>query len=273
MGQVEITVGDNGMVTFWLDNPGKLNALDEAMLATLTNGIRHHGTQAACRLIVIRGRHGTFCAGRDVAGLQRTEGSVPPDAMEQIRPARELAEALIDSPVPTVSAVTGRAVGLGMGMVVWCDMAICEKDATFSVPEARIGIPPSMIALSLARAIGPRATADLVLRGRTVGAEHASQIGLIQKVCESSSQIDAELAVMSSDVLRCSPAALSGSKRLLRETADMPFDNGFSRAIEVAATSLGSAEAIEGMDAFRSKRPPSWILEKSPPAADGLRAP
>lgn len=264
MGRVEIAVGDNGMVTFWLDNPGKLNALSEPMLATLTNGIRHHGAQAACRLIVVRGRNDTFCAGRDVAGLQRTEGSASPDALEQIRPARELAEALIDCPVPTVAAVAGRAVGLGMGMVVWCDMAICEASATFSVPEARIGIPPSMIALSLVRAIGPRATADLVLRGRTVGAGHASQVGLIQRVCEDASCIDAELAVLSSDVWRCSPAALRGSKRLMREISDMPFDDGFSRAIEVAAASLGSADAIEGMDAFRSKRPPGWTLAPTP---------
>ncbi|MET4575361.1 enoyl-CoA hydratase/isomerase family protein [Ottowia thiooxydans] len=264
MGRVEIAVGDNGMVTFWLDNPGKLNALNETMLATLTNGIRHHGAQAACRLIVIRGRNGTFCAGRDVAGLQRTEGSAPPDALEQIRPARELAETLIGCPVPTVAAVAGRAVGLGMGMVVWCDMAICETSATFSVPEARIGIPPSMIALSLVRAIGPRATADLVLRGRTVGAEHALQVGLIQKVCEDDSGIDTDLAALSSDVWRCSPAALRSSKRLLREITDMPFDDGFSRAIEVAAASLGSADAIEGMHAFRSKRPPTWTLTPTP---------
>lgn len=260
MGRVEIAVGDNGMVTFWLDNPGKLNALNETMLATLTDGIRHHGAQAACRLIVIRGRNGTFCAGRDVAGLQRTEGSAPLDAMEQIRPARELAEALINCPAPTVAAVAGRTVGLGMGMVVWCDMAICETGATFSVPEARIGIPPSMIAFSLVRAIGPRATADLVLRGRTVGAEHASQIGLMQRVCEDASGIEAELAALSSEIWRCSPAALRSSKRLLREISDMPFEDGFSRAIEVAAASLGSADAIEGMGAFRSKRPPVWTL-------------
>ncbi len=259
MGRVDIVTGAKGMTTFWLDSPGKLNAMDEQMLAALTDGIRHHGAQAACRLIVIRGRNGTFCAGRDVAGLQHAEGAARPDAMEQVRPARELAEALLDCPVPTVAAVAGRAVGLGMGMVVWSDMAICEKGASFSVPEARIGIPPSMIALSLVRAIGPRATADLVLRGRTALAHEAAHSGLIQKVCDGEAGLDAELEAMAADIYRCSPAALRASKGLMREIADLPFHDGFTRAIAVAAGSLASPDAVEGMDAFRTKRSPRWM--------------
>lgn len=260
MARVELIAGDHGVVTFWLDNPAKLNALDEAMLAELIDGIRDHGARQACRLIVIRGRNGTFCAGRDVAGLQRTGGTRPLDPMEQIQPARDLAEALINCPVPTLAAVSGRAVGLGMGIVVWCDMAICDKGAKFSVPEARIGIPPSMIALSLLRSIGPRATADLVMRGRTVGAEHVEKVGLIQKVCESELDMESEIADMSSEVFRCSPVALRTSKLLLREISDMAFDVGFDQAIRVAAQSLSSADAIEGLDAFRSKRSPNWTL-------------
>ena len=234
MGRIEIAVGDNGMVTLWLDNPGKLNALNETMLATLTEGIQHHGAQAACRLIVIRGRNGTFCAGRDVAGLQRTEGSAPPDALEQIRPARELAEALIDCPVPTIAAVAGRAAGLGMGMVVWCDMAICETGATFSVPEARIGIPPSMIALSLVRAIGPRATADLGPLIERIGRSADALEKMGNEAALASANAGKTVDSVGADIKRFTADSLPEVQRLLGE-------------MSVLATSLRRlSEKIEG---------------------------
>src|SRR3546814_6658620 len=100
--------------------------------------------------------------------------------MEQVRPAKQLADTLLNCPVPTVAAVSGRAIGLGLGIAVWCDLAIADQSASFSVPEARLGIPPSMTAWSLARVAGVRATADMVLRGRTVSAQEARHCGLIQ---------------------------------------------------------------------------------------------
>jgi methylglutaconyl-CoA hydratase len=260
MPQVDTELGGDGLVTFWLDNPGKLNALDGAMLAMLTQGILRHGAGGECRLIAIRGRNGTFCAGRDVSNLQHHEGAGAPDAMAQVAPARQLAEALLQCPVPTVAVVSGRAVGLGMGMVAWCDFAIAQAGATFSVPEARLGIPPSMIALSLVRSLGPRDAAELVLRGRTITAAHAHRIGLLQAVCDDEAALARELADIASDVLRCSPVALRAGKALMREVADQPFAAAFEQATRVAAASLGSPDATEGMEAFRSKRPPRWAV-------------
>jgi methylglutaconyl-CoA hydratase len=166
--------------------------------------------------------------------------------------------------------VSGLAVGLGMGLVVWCDLAIAERQARFSVPEARLGIPPSMIAMSMVRLIGARATADLTLRARTIGTEEAARIGLLGKVCDGEAGLSAEVAAMAADILKCSPAALRSSKALMREIADQPFAAAFDRATAVAAGSLGSPDAVEGMDAFRGKRPPRWAVR---PNADERTGP
>lgn len=260
MAKIEVQAGANGAVTFWLDNPAKHNALTESMLANLVSGIQHQAALPGTRLIVIRGRQGIFCAGRDVSDLQTRAPQAKHSATEQVRPAKQLANTLLNCPVPTVAAVSGRAIGLGLGIVVWCDLAIADESASFSVPEARLGIPPSMTAWSLAHVVGVRSAADWVLRGRTVRAQEAWHCGLVPRPCQDEADLSRVLEVIAQDVRRCGPAALRASKALMRELDGQAFMQGLEHATRVAADSLASDEAVEGMRAFREKRPPMWMI-------------
>lgn len=260
MAEIEVQAGANGAVTFWLNNPARHNALNEEMLGKLIGDIQYQAALPETRLIVIRGRQGAFCAGRDVSDLQTHAPGAKHIAMEQVRPAKQLADMLLNCPVPTVAAVSGRAIGLGVGIAVWCDLAIADQSASFSVPEARLGIPPSMTAWSLARVVGLRSAADWILRGRTVKAQEAWHCGLISQPCQDEAALSRALEVIAQDVRRCGPMALRASKALMRELDGQPFMQGLERATRVAADSLDSDEAMEGLRAFREKRPPAWTI-------------
>src|SRR3546814_5892151 len=99
MAGIEVEASGNGAVTFWLDNPAKRNALTETMLADLIGGIQHLAVHPGTRLIIVRGRQGTFCAGRDVSDLQAGRLRASRDAMEQVRPAKQLADKIGRAPV------------------------------------------------------------------------------------------------------------------------------------------------------------------------------
>lgn len=259
MAQVDIETSPDGVVTFWLDNPDKRNALDGAMLDALTTGLRRHGADPASRLVLLRGRHGMFCAGRDVGNLQHDVHESAPDAMAQLAPACALAEALQACAVPTVAVVTGKAVGLGLGLVVWSDFAIAEAGASFSFPEARLGIPPSMIALSLMRVLPVREATALTMRGLQLSASEARQVGLVQRLADGEPALEQECALLTHDILRASPNALRVSKALMREVAEQPYAQAFERAVRVAADALSSPDAVEGIAAFQQKRAPTWV--------------
>lgn len=259
MARVEIERTPDGVVRLWLDNPARRNALDSAMLEQLTGALRGQGADPACRLVLIQGRHGTFCAGRDVGDLQQQQGAQAPDPMAQLAPARALAEALWACPAPTVAVVSGKAVGLGLGLVAWSDFAIAEAGASFSFPEARLGIPPSMIAVSLLRVLPPREVCELIMRGAQLGAAEARRIGLVQRVAEGEAGLEQACEELVADILRASPQALRTSKALLREAAGLPFAQAFERGVQVAAQALSSQDAVEGLAAFQAKRPPAWV--------------
>lgn len=260
MATIDVQSGPHGAVTIWLDNPSKRNALTEGMLRALVHAIEHQATCPETRLIVIRGRAGMFCAGRDVSDLQADGTEEKQRGMDLVGPAVQLAHALLNCPVPTVAAVSGRAIGLGVGIAVWCDLAVADQSASFSIPEARLGIPPSMTAWSLARVIGLRNAADWVLRGRTIPAQEAWQSGLLSQLLDDEDALSQALDVVAHDIYCGGPVALRVSKALMRELDGHSFMQGFERATEVAANSLSSEEAREGMQAFREKRPPAWRI-------------
>lgn len=247
-----------GIVTCWIDNPGRRNALNDTMLATLAGVMEDAGAQGV-RAVLVRGRHATFCSGRDLGELDADEGEDGAALARRIAPAQRLARAVRHCAVPTVAVIEGKAVGLGVALASWCDMALATEDASFSIPEARAGIAPSFTAVSLTLAIGRRAALSLCLTGRAVGAAEARALGLVQQVC-AAQDLDAAVDTLAAAFIKGSPQALGQTKALLEQAAGQPFDAAIDLASQTAVVSMQAAEAAEGMAAFRAKRPPAWAL-------------
>ncbi len=255
---IDVQQDTRGIVTCWIDNPNRRNALNDTMLATLAEAMEQAGARRA-RAILVRGRHHTFCSGRELGELNAGEDEDDAVLTRRIAPALRLAHAVRHCAVPTVAVIEGKAVGLGVALATWCDMALASDGASFCVPEARAGIAPSFTAVSLMQALGRRTALNLCLTGRSVGVLEALAVGLVQQVCAVQA-LDAEVDALAASFIEGSPYALQHAKALLKQAAGQSFDRAIELASHTAVASMRSDDAAEGMAAFRAKRSPAWAL-------------
>lgn len=258
MARVEIERPPGGIVTCWLDNAERRNALDDAMLATLAD-VLEQASAAGVRAVVIRGRGATFCSGRDLRELDASGDDSTAALTARIVPVQRLARAVQACAVPTLAVVEGKAVGLGVALATWCDLALADEGASFMIPEARVGVAPSFTAVSLMRVIGRAAALDLCITGRSVRAPEALALGLVRRV-HAPGQLDQGLRTLLGELVAASPQAISATRELLASIAGLPFEQALERAVDTAVASMRSTDALAGMQAFRTRSKPPWTL-------------
>ena len=167
--------------------------------------------------------------------------------------------AILDAlPKPTVAVVEGGAIGGGAGFVTCCDVAIATPAAFFSIPELRIGMAPYGIMAFMIRAIGHRAFRRYGLTGERIRAADALRLGLVHELCEPM-VLDATLTQITDALLLGAPHATSALKAAAARYASPNLAE--IMASVPPAHDPKSAEAQEGIAAFKEKRKPSWYPE------------
>ena len=240
-----------------LDSPHNRNALSGALVTQLHQGLRDAAADPTVRVVVLGHTGGTFCAGADLseAGPSRPSGSPFDMAVGRAREMTALLRAIVESPLPVIAAVNGHVRAGGFGLVGACDIAVAGPRSTFALTEARIGVAPAIISLTLLPKMTPRAAAHYYLTGETFDAGRAAEIGLITMAADD---VDAAVASLVADVGRGSPQGLAASKALTTAAVLEGFDRNAERLTEESARLFVSDQAREGMLAFLQKRLPSW---------------
>ncbi len=129
------------------------------------------------RAVVSGHTGGTFCAGADLAeAARRDPGDV---AVDRARELTHLLRRILKLPMPVIAAVDGHVRAGGLGLVGACDIAVAGPASTFALTEARIGVAPSIISLTLLPKMTARAAGRYFLTGEKFGAVEAADIGLI----------------------------------------------------------------------------------------------
>jgi enoyl-CoA hydratase/carnithine racemase len=263
MARLHVERDARGLVTCWIDNAERRNALTDGMLSALAEVMEGAAAGDGTRAVFVRGANATFCAGRDLRELDASGDDSETALARRIAPVQRLAAAVRECRVPTVAVIEGKAVGLGVALASWCDLVLADMGATFAVPEARAGVAPSFTAVSLVRAIGRAAALDLCLTGRVASAVDAAALGLVQRVM-ASGRVDDEVRAVGESFLAGAPQALAACKALLAATASAPFEQALAHAADAAVASMRSGDAAEGMQAFRARRPPRWAQGGEP---------
>jgi len=208
-----------------LNSPHNRNALSIALVNQLHHGLRDAASDPAVRAVVLGHTGGTFCAGAD---LSEASGGAPFDmAAARARELTALLRAIVESPLT----------------------------------EARIGVAPAIISLTLLPKMSARSAARYYLTGETFDAAQAAEIGLITVAADD---VDAAVQQLIADVGRGSPQGLAASKALTTAAVLEGFDRDAERLTEESARLFVSEEAREGMLAFLQKRPPSWAAAAQP---------
>jgi len=247
---------DGRVARLTLNSPHNRNALSSTLVHQLHQGLRDAAGDPAVRVVVLGHTGKTFCAGAD---LSEAAGVDPAEATAaRSREMAELLRAIVEAPLPVIVAVDGHVRAGGMGLVAACDIAVAGPRSTFALTEARIGVAPAIISLTLLPKLSARAAARYYLTGETFDAAVAETIGLITVAVDTEADVDAAVASLVADIGRGSPQGLAASKALTTAAVLEGFDRDAERLAAESARLFVSEEAREGMLAFLQKRPPSW---------------
>lgn len=215
MGDIISTV-DEGIMRLRLNRPAKKNAITRAMYEDLTVALDQASADGDVRAVVITAEGSDFCAGNDIMDFAQGIGdfqSVPLDDLPVFRFLRALT--FFDKPL--IAGVQGQAVGIGVTLLLHCDLAVAADGVRLSLPFLKLGlVPEAGSTLLLPQRIGhARAFAWMAL-GEAMGGDEAHRLGLVNAVVDASvlSQTADELAAK---LVRLSPSSLSHTKRLMRD--------------------------------------------------------
>jgi enoyl-CoA hydratase len=244
-------LGEVGVAT--IDREERRNALNGELCDELRG---HLAANSALRAFVITGAGSAFCAGADLVTRFAAEGDAQTDTF---RPAFELVlDAITDYAAPVIAAVNGPAIGAGMQLAVACDLRVAAPTARLAIPGGKLGIHLSARNIwRLVELVGQGAARDFLLAGRTVDADDALRIGLVQYLADDA--LVAALA-LAGEIAEYAPLTVQGHKRALNLVADAQWLSDAARA-EVAALeaqAFASEDLREGMAAFAEKRMPAF---------------
>jgi enoyl-CoA hydratase/carnithine racemase len=241
---------DARVMTITLDRPDVKNALTHEMYSAIADAIIEADESGEIRCIIITGTGDAFTAGNDL-------GEFAQGMPEGEPPVMRFLAALRDMDTPIIAAVNGVAVGVGLTMLLHCDLAFASENATFSAPFPRVGlVPEAGSSMLLPRALGIAWTNDIILAGRTLTANDALVAGLVSRVvpAEELSDLADEVA---GRIASFAPNAMRDSKRLIRSDRERVIEQ-MDRETEVFLPRLKSAEFAEVAAAFREKRAPEF---------------
>lgn len=247
MAHIDIETAGRVMV-LTINRPEQLNALTHDMYAGLADGLDQATENAALRSVVITANGGAFTAGNDLNDFAKPMPAGKP-------PVVRFLETLRDFEKPILAAVNGPAIGVGLTMLLHCDLAFASEVATFRAPFAHVGlVPEAGSSLLLPRALGNAWANDILLAGRTLTAAEALSAGLISRIFPATDLLHGTLAV-AEDIARQAPTAMLKSKALIRNGRDLIKEQMARESADFAAQ-LQSAEFTEAVTAFTQKRDP-----------------
>ena len=242
--------------------PEKLHAMDAAGWTGLTKLLREAGADPEVRAVVLRGSPRAFCAGNDIGEFFRL--TTPQQARDYfiglVLPAMQ---AIVECDVPVISAVRGRAIGGGAEIVLVSDLAVAGKNATFRLPEARIGVWPTVFAAAAPYTLAHKPAGLLSLTTQEIDADTALRCALVHEVVDDA-EVDATAQRLAETIADGSRDAIRHTKRFT--TARLRTDGmaAVHDALAVLADdTLSGPDAAEGTRAFREKRTPSFAASPS----------
>ena len=235
-----------------LNRPQKRNALSLELIDRITEAAISASNTPARRVLILQGSGPSFCAGLDLQ-----EAAVPGGAEKSAEALARMYAAIGNSPLVTIAAAHGAAMGGGAGLLAACDFVVAADDLKIAYPEVRRGLVAALVTCLLRRRLNDGAVRELILLGQSVQAERAawrwdwSVKWCRWRICRN-------------------PRSNWRARRRAAHPARSPGRNGcwttlpgrwkkiFAVALRVHLSARNSAEAAEGIAAFTEKREPRW---------------
>ncbi len=238
------------VTTITISRPEKKNAITQEMYARMAQAIQAYGSDDAARALVISGSGDMFTAGNDLKDFAVAGGDEVPSVQRFLM-------AIKDCPKPVIAAVNGDAIGVGLTMLLHCDLVYASERATLSAPFVALGlVPEAASSVLLPAAVGMPVANDIFMTGRKLTAKEAHDYGLVSRVFPHEDLLD-EVNRIAAQVANSAPTALQKSKSLVRFQRDLVADQ-MEREGRLFSEQLQSADFAEAIAAMMEKRAPSF---------------
>jgi enoyl-CoA hydratase/carnithine racemase len=240
-----------------LSRPEKRNALNGELMLALRDAALAAADDESVRCVVLRGEGVCFSAGVDVFELGGMSGQ-----KQSLRPFRRVcidaANALEEMKKPVVASIHGACIGLGAELSLACDLRVMADDVKFGLPETRLGLIPDVGGSSRLPAIAGLGNAkDLVMTGRSIGADDALRMGIANRVVPVA-QLEEATDALVHELLAASPLAVGLSKGVLDGVAKPTLGTSLELEVTTQQTLIESNDFREAGAAFMEKRAPNW---------------
>ncbi|MEJ6398923.1 enoyl-CoA hydratase [Yoonia sp. 208BN28-4] len=250
----------DGIATLTLNHPEKLNALSDAMIASLHGSLEAIADDRNVRAVIIQGSGKAFCAGHDLREMQAARQN-PDGGAAALKDLFDRCAAMMQRiqsiPQPVITQVHGIATAAGCQLVATCDLAIAADDTRFGVNGVNIGLFCSTPMVALTRNITRKAAFEMLTTGRFIDAAEAQSLGLINKAVPSD-QLGSETRALATTIAAKLASAVAIGKQAFYAQAQMPLDEAYAYTGDVMVQNMAVPDTDEGINAFLEKRSPDW---------------
>jgi methylglutaconyl-CoA hydratase len=254
---------ENNVVTIWLNRPEIHNAFNEEMISELKCYFEESVNDNNTRLIIMRGRGKSFCAGADIKWLKSV---LDYDFEKNYEDGLKLSKclyAIYNCPIPTMAIVHGASMGGANGLLAACDFAYATHDTTFSLSEVKIGIIPAAISPYIIKRVGEFNAKELTITGKRFKGEEAEKYNLINSSL-TESELEEKIESVTNLILSSGPNAVRKGKELINNVVNnIDLHEAVAYTAKMIAEIRQSDEGQEGMNSFLEKRKPNWINEQN----------
>lgn len=231
--------------------PQALNALSFSLIEDIGKAITEAGRSKTRALIITGEGEKSFCAGADIKELQLR-------SLKDQREGAELGQAVFAQldrlSIPSIAVVNGFAFGGGCELALACTLRLALPNAKFGLPEVKLGLIPGYGGTQrLPRLVGTGRALELVMTGRTVKAEEALAMGLVNRIVEGPAVAAGK--AYAREFTGHSLRALQFARDAVLRAADLPLYEGLRLEADLSTLAYRTADAEEGMQAFVDKRP------------------
>ena len=245
----------NDIIHLTLNRPDKLNALSEQVLMELKNflsGVKEDKNFKARGIIFTGSGTKAFIAGADIKAMD----SMTPEQGESFgRLGQEVSLLFEQIPLPVIACVNGFALGGGCEMAMSCDIIYASQNAAFGQPEINLGLIPGFGGTQrLMRYVGLGHARELIYTGRTVKAEEACKIGLVQRLFETKEEMIAAAEKTLMKIKEKSPLILAKCKEVINKGEGLPLSDGLAVENSAFRFVFGTQDKQIGVKAFLEKK-------------------
>ena len=249
---------DRRICSISLSRPEKRNALDDLLVDELIRAFLDASKESDVKVIVLSGEGKAFCAGADLAYLQKLSVYDFNQNLEDSKDLMRLFHLIYTMRKPVIAKVNGAAIAGGCGLATVCDLVVASEDSTFGYTEVSIGFIPAIVMTFLVRRIGEGRARELALTGKILDAKEAHMLGIVNEIVPTSG-LDARVREIAEALcINGSASSMGLIKEMFSKMDGLNFSDLLEYAANMNAAMRMSEDGKKGIASFVKKEKLKW---------------